>query len=206
MTRSRNDRKNLSLAFTEEREPPGPLPNPPPQVFGDQLAWADLVILNKTDLIDAETLRRLRRRLMQLLRPGMRVVPSRNTAAVPNVAMGLAAAAEDDLATRPSLHDGADEHDHDDFDSFVVTLGSIDDAPALVGRPRAAIAAHGILIVKGFVNVENRERRQVVQAAGPRGEHYYDRAWQPGETRTSRLVVIGEKGLDGAAVTAALGG
>jgi G3E family GTPase len=138
MTRSRNDRKNLSLAFTEEREPPGPLPNPPPQVFGDQLAWADLVILNKTDLIDAETLRRLRRRLMQWL--------------------------------------------------------------------RAAIAAPGILRVEGFVNVRDLERRQVVQPAGARVAHHYDRAWHPGEIRTSQLVVIAEKGLDGAAVTAALGG
>ena len=37
----------------------------------------------------------------------------------PAVLLGLAAAAEDDLANRPSHHDAEEGHDHDDFDSFV---------------------------------------------------------------------------------------
>ena len=51
-----------------------------------------------------------------------------------------------------------------------------------------------------------RERRQIVQAVGDRVQHYFDRPWQPGEARATRLVVIGEKGLDRAAIAAALGG
>jgi cobalamin biosynthesis protein CobW len=38
----------------------------------------------------------------------------------PRVILGLGAAAEDDLANRPSHHDGHDDHDHEDFDSVVV--------------------------------------------------------------------------------------
>jgi cobalamin biosynthesis protein CobW len=82
----------------------------------------------------------------------------------------------------------------------------MDDCAAFVGRLRAAIAAHDILRVKGFVDVPGRDRRQVVQAVGDRVQHYYDRPWRPDETRTSRLVVIGEKGLDRAAIAAVLGG
>jgi cobalamin biosynthesis protein CobW len=63
-----------------------------------------------------------------------------------------------------------------------------------------------LLRVKGFVDIPGRERRQIVQAAGDRVQHYFDRPWQPGEARATRLVVIGEKGLDRAAITAALGG
>jgi cobalamin biosynthesis protein CobW len=180
--------------------------NPLEEVFGDQLACADLVILNKTDLVDAETLGRLRREIEQRVRLGVRVVAARDGAVPPDVALGLAAAAEDDLSARLSMHDGAGTHDHDDFDSFVLTLGPMDDCAAFVGRLRAAIAAHDILRVKGFVDVPGRDRRQVVQAVGDRVQHYYDRPWRPDETRTSRLVVIGEKGLDRAAIAAVLGG
>ncbi len=44
-----------------------------------------------------------------------------------------------------------------------------------------------------------------MQAVGARIERYYDRPWRDGEARRSRLVVIGAKGLDRAAVAAALG-
>jgi len=180
--------------------------NPLEEVFGDQLACADLVIMNKTDLIGPDCLAGLRREVQKRLRPGVRVVAARNAAVPPNVALGLAAAAEDDLAARPSVHDIAETHDHDDFESIVVTLGAVADETAFLARLRAAIAAHELLRVKGFVDIPGRERRQIVQAAGDRVQHYFDRPWQPGEARATRLVVIGEKGLDRAAIAAALGG
>jgi cobalamin biosynthesis protein CobW len=180
--------------------------NPLEEVFGDQLACADLVILNKTDLISAEALASLRREIESRLRPGVKMVAARDAAVPPNVALGLAAAAEDDLAARPSLHDAAEGHNHDDFDSFVVTLGAVADGAAFLARLRAAISAHDVLRVKGFLDVPGRDRRQVVQAVGDRVRHYFDRPWQLGEARATRLVVIGEKGLDRYAITAALGG
>ena len=68
----------------------------------------------------------------------------------------------------------------------------------------ATIRAHDILRVKGFVAVPGAGRRQVVQAVGDRVQQYFDRAWATDEPRVSRLVVIGQKGLDRAAITAAL--
>jgi cobalamin biosynthesis protein CobW len=180
--------------------------NPLEEVFGDQLASADLVILNKTDLVASDTLARLRSDIKTRLRPGVKVVAVGDAAVPPNVALGLGAAAEDDLAGRPSLHDAADAHDHDDFASFVVTLGPIPDGNSFLARLRAAISMHGVLRVKGFINVPGRDRRQVVQAVGDRVQHYFDRPWQAGEARANRLVVIGERGLDRTAITAALGG
>ena len=121
--------------------------------------------------------------------------------------LGLGAAAEDDLANRPSRHDGLDgEHDHDDFESFTVTLGTIDDLESLHRRIEAAGEAHGILRLKGFLHVGGKEMRHVVQAVGTRIQRYYDRPWRDGEARLSRLVVIGEKGLDRVAIVAALEG
>ena len=140
------------------------------------------------------------------LRPGVRIVTARDGNVAPGVALGLDAAAEDDLAARPSVHELEGEHDHDDFDSFVVALDPVGDGDGFRNRLTAAIRAHDILRVKGFVAVPGRDRRQIVQAVGDRVQQYFDRPWEPGETRATRLVVIGKKGLDRAAIAAALGG
>ena len=90
--------------------------------------------------------------------------------------------------------------------SFVVTAGSVKDGNAFLARLRAAIGLHDVLRVKGFVDLPGRDRRQVVQAVGDRLQQHFDRPWQAGERRETRLVVIGRKGLDRAAITAALSG
>jgi cobalamin biosynthesis protein CobW len=178
--------------------------NPLEEVFADQLACADLVILNKTDLIDPTRLPALRREIEARLRPGVKVVAAHEGRVAPEVALGLAAAAEDDLAARPSLHDLEAEHDHDDFESFVVTSGAVQDADAFTARLRAAIDLHDVLRVKGFVDRPGRDRRQVVQAVGSRLQLHFDRPWDVGERRETRLVVIGKKGLDREAIRSAL--
>jgi cobalamin biosynthesis protein CobW len=180
--------------------------NPLEEVFGDQLACADLVILNKTDLVAPDELNRLTQDIAARLRPGVRIVTARDGKVAPSVVLGLAAAAEDDLDARPSVHELEGEHDHDDFDSFVVTLGPAVAADALHDRLAAAIRAHDILRVKGFVAIPGRDRRQIIQAVGDRVQHYFDRPWEPGEVRATRLVIIGKKGLDRAEIATALGG
>ena len=71
---------------------------------------------------------------------------------------------------------------------------------------RTAIGSHDVLRVKGFIDVPDRDRRLVVQAVGARLQRHFDRPWHPGENRQTRLVVIGRRGLDRAAITAELGG
>jgi cobalamin biosynthesis protein CobW len=178
--------------------------NPLDEVFSDQLACADLVILNKTDLVEPIRLAALQREIEGRLRPGVKLVAARDGAVPPAVALGVGAAAEDDLAARPSLHDLAAEHDHDDFDSFVVTRAAVPAGDGFLDRLRVVIAEHDVLRLKGFVDVPGREWRQLVQAVGDRVQQHFDRPWGAGEERRTRLVVIGRKGLDRAAITAAL--
>ena len=179
--------------------------NPLEEVFTDQLACADLVILNKTDLLDPGQLAELCRELEARLRPGVKLIAAEQGRVAPAVALGLAAAAEDDLAARPSLHELEGEHDHDDFESFVVDSGPVADIAAFRARLAAVIRAHDVLRVKGFVDVPGRDRRQVVQAVGDRVQQHFDRPWLAGETRATRLVVIGKRGLDRTAIAAGLG-
>ena len=180
--------------------------NPLEEVFTDQLACADLVILNKTDLIGSAGLATLSQEIEARLRVGVKLVATREGRVPPEVALGLAAAVEDDLAARPSLHDLEAEHDHDDFVSFVVISGPVRDSDRFLARLRATIASHDVLRVKGFVDLPGRDRRQVVQAVGDRLQQHFDRPWRAGEKRETRLVVIGRKGLDRAAISAALAG
>ena len=75
----------------------------------------------------------------------------------------------------------------------------------MAAKLKPLIAAHGVLRVKGFVAVDGSDMRLVVQGVGERINHYFDRDWRDGEKRASRLVVIGQRGLDQAAMAAAFG-
>ena len=121
------------------------------------------------------------------------------------VLLGLDAAAEDDLATRPSCHDAEDgAHEHDDFDSFVVPIAETAEPDALLRRLAAVAGAHDVLRMKGFVPVTGRPMRLAVQGVGTRFRQHYDRAWAKGEERRGQLVVIGQTGIDRAAIAASL--
>lgn len=178
--------------------------SPLAELFEDQLACADLVVLNKTDLMDATARQAAEAIIAKELTRAVKVLPARFGAVDASVLLGLGAAAEDDLAARPSHHDGEGEHDHDDFESFAVPLAPLADPQTLVDRLLPVIERHDILRVKGFAQVDGKPMRLVVQGVGARVQHHYDRPWAVDEPRDGRLVVIGLKGLDRAAITAAL--
>ncbi|WP_210528831.1 cobalamin biosynthesis protein CobW [Rubellimicrobium arenae] len=177
------------------------------ELFEDQIACADMIVLNKTDLLGEGEVEEVAQRLLAEARPGARILKAHKGALPLDVLLGINAAAESDMATRSAPHhDNEDEdHDHDEFESFVLDLPEVSDVPALTARLADAIKAHDILRLKGFVAVAGKPLRLTVQAAGPRIETYFDRPWGAAP-RESRLVVIGEAGLDRAAIEAALRG
>ncbi|WP_313801556.1 cobalamin biosynthesis protein CobW [Sphingobium sp.] len=194
-----------ALAAARAADPTLDHDSPIEELFEDQLACADLVLLNKTDLVDADTLAGLERDLAEEIRPGVTIIRTAKGEIDPAVLLGLDAGVEDKIDARPSHHDNEEDHDHDDFESFIVDLGEQGNPEPLLTALDKTIAAHGILRVKGFLAVAGRPARLVVQAVGPRIQHHYDRQWQPDEPRASRLVVIGQHGLDRAAIETALG-
>ena len=177
--------------------------NPLEEVYEDQLMSADLVVLNKADLVDKETLEALRAQIAAAA-PRVKIMAAREGAIGADVLLGVSAAAEDDLDQRPSHHDAEGEHDHDDFDTFLVTIGAVRDPDALLDRLVHATRAHDILRVKGFVEVVDKPMRMLVQGVGARFRRDFDRPWGLSEPRLSRLVVIAERGVDREAVAAAL--
>ncbi len=178
--------------------------NPLQELYEDQLMAADIVVLNKTDLLEAETLPELRDSIAASAGRPLRMIATREGAVDPAVLLGLDAAAEDDLDARPSHHDGEDDHEHDDFESFDVALGEIASPEAFADRLSQIAAAHDILRIKGFAAVAGKPMRLAVQGVGQRINHHYDRPWAVEESRETRLVVIGQTGMDRPAITAAL--
>ena len=179
--------------------------NPLEEVFEDQLACADIVVLNKRDLLDGAARARVEGEIAASLRPGVKLVASEHGRVPVSALLGIDAAAEDDLAGRKSHHDALDgAHDHDDFTSFAVALKPVADVGGLIARLGAVVAQHDILRVKGFLDVPGKTRRQVVQGVGGRFQAYFDRDWRADERRQGALVVIGRRGLDRAAVEAAI--
>jgi cobalamin biosynthesis protein CobW len=180
--------------------------NPLEEVYEDQLLCADMIVLNKTDLISAADLARVRADIAQAIPRAVKIVESREGRIDPDVLLGLKSAAEDDLARRPSHHDAEEGHDHDDFDTFVVDIPAIGDPESFVMRLADVAQAHQALRMKGFFEVQGKPMRLLVQGVGQRFRREFDRPWREGEARRGRLVVIGEKGIDRSAVAAALQG
>jgi cobalamin biosynthesis protein CobW len=195
-------------ALARQRAGDGALAHDDPieEVFEDQIACADLIVLNKRDLLDEPGVARARKAIADALPRSVKVIIATDGRVDEALLLGLGVGTEDDIANRRTRHDAEAEHDHDDFDSFVVPLGEIADPAALAARVAALAEKFDVLRVKGFAAVTNKPLRLLVQAVGSRVTHQYDRPWTASEARQSRLVVIGLKGLDRAAVTRALAG
>ncbi len=197
-------------AVQDQREADEALDHESPleELFEDQLACADMILLNKADLMEPATLDAVEADLKGEVRGGVQFVRTANGTIDPAVLLGMAAGSENDMDNRKShheiYHEGEDDHDHDDFDSFVVSLGAVADKDALQAKLTEIIRTHDILRLKGFIEVNGAAARYVVQAVGPRINGYFDRPWGAGETRGSALVVIGQQGMDEAAISAAI--
>jgi cobalamin biosynthesis protein CobW len=178
--------------------------DPVEEVFEDQIACADLVVLNKRDLLDDAGLDRARAAIASALPRSVKVLTASDGKVDQRLLLGLGVATENDIANRATRHDAEADHDHDDFDSFVVPIDELTDPSTLVARIALLAERFEVLRVKGFAAVANKPLRLLVQAVGPRVSCQFDRPWGAAEERHGQLVVIGLKGLDRAAVMDAL--
>ena len=170
------------------------------ELFEDQLACADLVVLNKTDLVDATKQAEVVELIQQELPRSVKIVPSNNSQLDPDVILGFQAAVEDNLDDRPSHHDTEEDHDHDDeITSTHLILEQAFDPETLKNQLTSLVQQQEIYRIKGFVAVPNKEMRLVLQGVGTRFEQFYDRPWQQSEPRQTRLVFIG-RALDRAKI------
>ncbi|MEM6906416.1 MAG: GTP-binding protein, partial [Pseudomonadota bacterium] len=200
------------------------------ELFADQLACADMVVVSKSDALSGAELAGLEGSLAERVRNGVTLVRSTAAGLAPDLVLGLGVGAEDDLEGRAEVHHHHhhhddhdhhhghdhhhdhdqdhdhhhhDDHGHDAFESFALNLGELPDPAAFQAALAEVIAQHNILRLKGFAAIQGKPMRQVIQAVGPRIESYFDRPFGA-EPREARLVVIGLQGLDRAGIEAKL--
>lgn len=190
------------------------------ELFEDQIACADMIVVNKADLLGDAAAEALVGRLKSEARAGVQVLRASMGALPVDVLLGQGIGAEGDLDARHEVHhhhhhdddddheddhhdDHHHEHGHDEFESFVVSRDEVADPAAFATQVAEVIRAHDILRLKGFVAVTGKPMRLTLQAVGPRVDTYFDQPFGAAPRQT-RLVVIGEAGLDRAAIEAAL--
>ncbi|MEL6681564.1 MAG: cobalamin biosynthesis protein CobW [Pseudomonadota bacterium] len=187
------------------------------ELFEDQIACADMIVVNKTDLLNNHEASALTSDLKSEAREGVKVVKTAMGVLPVDVLLGQGVGAEADLASRHEIHhhhhhdhdeddhhhDHDHDHGHDEFESFIVTRGEVTDPKAFAEHVADVIRAHGILRLKGFVAVSGKPMRMTLQAVGPRVDTYFDQPFGA-NPRLTRLVIIGEAGLDQAAIATAL--
>lgn len=195
------DAKHLPLRLKDSKE------------AEDQIAFADVVVLNKTDLVSAEELAQVEA-TVRAINPAARIHKTeRSGVALAEVldrgAFDLSRALEND----PHFLD-ADEHDHDhdghDHDhhhasdihdvsvqSISLRAGEMDPRKFFPWIEKTTqIDGPNILRLKGIIALKDDPDRYVVQGVHMILEGDHQRAWKDGETHESRLVLIG-RDLDG---------
>ena len=174
------------------------------EVFEDQISCADIVLLSKADLAGEVGLAAARAVIEAEAPRRLPIIAMTEGVIDPRLILGIGAAAEDDIAARPSHHDGHDDHEHDDFDTVVIDLGEVADPDVLQAAIVRLAREQHILRVKGYVAVAGKPMRMLVQAVGARVRVQYDRPWGT-DARQTRLVVIAEHHhVDAAAIRAVL--
>jgi len=186
------------------------------ELFQDQVACADMIVINKSDLLNEAEADSLVASLTKNSRDGVHVVRTSMGALPVEVLLGQGIGAEGDLESRHEIHhhhhdddhedhdDDHHDHDHDEFESFVVSRSEIADPKAFAEQVADVIRQHDILRLKGFAAVTGKPMRLTLQAVGPRIDSYFDRPFTTNEPRETRLVVIGQAGLDQSAIEKAL--
>lgn len=189
------------------------------ELFEDQIACADMIVVNKADLLAEGEADHLRAVLKADARKGVQVVTATMGALPVNVLLGQRMEAEANLDARHEVHHHHHDHDddhgddhhhdhehahgHDEFESFVVEMGEIADANAFAEQVADVIRTFDILRLKGFAAISGKPMRLTLQAVGPRVDTYFDRPFGTGP-RVTRLVVIGQAGLKQAEIEDAL--
>ena len=161
------------------------------EVFEDQINCSDVVLLTKPDLV--ENISDARNIIIKEMERNVPILEVQNGDIGADVILGVNAAAETDLDNRRSHHDGFDDHEHDDFDTFSISVPKILDIEKFKIVLETLIRENDILRIKGFLRVESKPLNLLVQSVGKRLSVNFTDTKIPVEN-TGNLVFIGEKG------------
>jgi len=175
------DAKHLPQRLADSRE------------AAQQIAFADVVILNKTDLVDEAGLAAVEARI-RAINPGVEIHRAlRSNVPIEAVLGREAFSLERIVADRPAfLEDSAHEHDAEVRSVSFAIPGPVD--PAKFNAWIAQLLAEkgpDLLRTKGVLAFPGEDRRFAFQAVHMIADGDFVNPWAEGELRTSRIVFIG---------------
>jgi G3E family GTPase len=161
----------------------------------NQIAFADVILLNKTDLVAPEDLRDVELRI-RAINPYARVHRTERCAVPVESVLGQGAFdLERILAIEPEFLD-ADLHTHDEeVQSIALATGKPLDPGKFFPWMQQLVATQGqnILRCKGILSFKDDPQRFVLQGVHMMLDGDHQRDWRPDERRESRLVFIGRE-------------
>ncbi|MBW4605395.1 MAG: GTP-binding protein [Calothrix sp. FI2-JRJ7] len=160
----------------------------------EQIAFADVILLNKTDLVEPEQLEELEKRIRSM-NVMAKIYRTRNSELEMDALLGVKAFdLERALEIEPEFLTEEHDHEHDE----TVTSVALVEKGALDGEKLNAwlselLQTQGpdIFRMKGILNIEGEDERFVFQGVHMLFEGKPDRAWKESETRKNELVFIG---------------
>jgi G3E family GTPase len=159
----------------------------------EQIAFADAILLNKTDLVTAEELDTLERRIRQM-NAMAKIYRTENTDIDLDRILGINAFDLDRALEIDPQFLGEEAHEHDEtVGSIAIALDGSINVEKLNTWISELLRTQGqdIFRMKGILNIANDEHRFVFQGVHMIFDGRRDRAWKASEARNNQLVFIG---------------
>ncbi|MDX8452400.1 GTP-binding protein [Mesorhizobium sp. VK9D] len=160
----------------------------------EQLAFADTILINKTDLVSADELGQVEDRIRRI-NPTATLHHTQRCNIDLDQVLGRGAFDLDRvLEVEPDFLDEFHEHEHDDHVTSFALVAKEPLDPAKFMRWLSLVVQHfgmDILRLKGIISLKDDDDRFVVQAVHMLLDGDHQRPWKPEEERVTRLVFIG---------------
>ncbi len=160
----------------------------------EQIAFADVVLLNKTDLVEADGLERVETRIRKI-NPYTKIIRTARCAAPLDEVVGLDAFSLDRiLEVEPNFLESDHDHDHDDD---VTSVSFVSDTPLDLDKFQSWFGTllqtrgQDILRSKGILDFAGLDDRYVFQGVHMLMDGSPMGSWPEGKPRSSRVVFIG---------------
>ena len=176
------------------------------EVASEQIAMADFVLLNKTDLVDDAQLGRVSEKI-RALNPHTRILRTRKSEVPLDDLLDIHAFDVDrKIEANPDfLNEMRAGQHHHDITSHSFAFEQPFDIERFEKFVQRLSDKEKVYRSKGFVSLKGQDRRAIFHGVNNRFHIFWDRNWAAGETRGSQLVFIGKK-LDVPAIERGLRG
>ncbi len=159
----------------------------------EQIAFADVILLNKTDLVSSEELAELESKIKGMNRMA-KIYRTQNSELAMDALLGVQAFNLDRALEIDPQFLSEDAHEHDEsVKSFAIVESGELDGQKLNSWLSQLLQTQGVDIfrMKGILNIAGEDERFVFQGVHMLLDGKADRPWKEGETRKNELVFIG---------------